>query len=340
MGVTIKDIAKAAGVGVSTVSRVLNNSGFASNDAKERVMNAVRELDYIPNDSARNLKGGRSNTIMLLVKSISNPFFQKMIPVIERHTMLMGYNLDIRNISYTEQEMQIARKETLNHNVCGVIIIGGSFGYCNEDFESLEVPCVLVTIKATQEVDENLYSSVIIDDIAEAKKMMDYLVDLGHRRIGCIVNKFGNIVTPNGLRFQGYVQSLEEHGITYDPELVTPYNIMQSGYEFGFHSMKSLLEKNKDMTAVVAMADVMAIGAAKAVLMSGLRIPEDISIVGFDGIEEAEYYNPGLDTVTQPAQQMAQKTVEALAEMIRGGKSSHTVLEATLTRRGTSCERR
>ena len=104
--------------------------------------------------------------------------------------------------------------------------------------------------------------------------------------------------------------------------------------------MKNLLEKNKDMTAVVTMADVMAIGAAKAALMEGLRIPEDMSIIGFDGVEEAEYYNPALDTIMQPAQQMAQQTVDALMEMLRGGQSSHIVLEATLTRRGTCAERR
>ena len=133
---------------------------------------------------------------------------------------------------------------------------------------------------------------------------------------------------------------MEEHGIEYDPTLVTPHNIVNSGYEFGFHSMKNLLEKNKDMTAVVTMADVMAIGAAKAALMEGLRIPEDMSIIGFDGVEEAEYYNPALDTIMQPAQQMAQQTVDALMEMLRGGQSSHIVLEATLTRRGTCAERR
>ena len=340
MGTTIKDIANAAGVGISTVSRVLNNSGSASNDVKERVMKAVRELNYVPNDSARNLKGGKSKTIMLLAKSITNPFFQKMIPVIERQTLLMGYNLDIRNVNHTENEMEIARKEVKNHNLCGIILVGGTFGYSDEDFEMLKVPCVLLTITAAEHVDKSLYSSVIIDDVAEMKKSVEYLISLGHRRIGCIVNKYGDIVTPNSLRFQGYVQALEEHGIEYDPALVTPHNIVNSGYEFGFHSMKNLLEKNKDMTAVVTMADVMAIGAAKAALMEGLRIPEDMSIIGFDGVEEAEYYNPALDTIMQPAQQMAQQTVDALMEMLRGGKSSHIVLEATLTRRGTCAERR
>ncbi|MBS6161723.1 MAG: LacI family DNA-binding transcriptional regulator [Firmicutes bacterium] len=338
MSVTIKDIANAAGVGIATVSRVLNNSGAASSDVREKVMKAVRELNYIPNNNARNLKLGHSKTIVLLAKSIVNPFFQKMIPVIERQVMLRGYNLDIRNVSYSESEMEVARCEVLNRNLCGIIIMGGKFGYCNEDFEALKVPCVLVTIKASKEVDESLYSSVIIDDVAETKKAVDYLVELGHRRIGCIANSYQNITTPNHLRFCGYKKALECHGIPFDSSLVSTANIADSGYAFGFNMMKSMLARNRDMTAVVTMADVMAIGAAKAAFTEGLRVPEDISVVGFDGIEESDYYNPSLDTIVQPAQPMAQQTVDSLFEMIQGGPTSHIVLEGTLVKRG-SCGR-
>lgn len=336
MGATIKDIANMAGVGIATVSRVLNNSGSTSNEVKEKVMDAVRVLNYVPNNNARNLKLGRSKTIVLLAKSIINPFFQKMIPVIERQVALRGYHLDIRNVNYSEQEMEIAKVEAQNRSLCGIFIMGGRFGYCNEDFKQLNVPCVLVTIKASEKVDESLYSSVIIDDVAESMKAVNYLIELGHRRIGCISNSYVNVKSPNSLRFDGYRKALEEHGIPFEWGLVSSSNIVDSGYAFGFNMMKSLMAKNRDMTAVVTMADVMAMGAIKAVVTEGLRVPEDISIVGFDRIEESDYCNPSLDTIAQPADQMAQKAVDALLEMIQGGPTSHTVLEGDLLKRGSS----
>lgn len=339
MSATIKDIARMSGVGISTVSRVLNGSGAASQETKERVMEAVRELSYVPNSNARNLKIGQSRTIMVMAKSIENPYFQKVMRVMENLILLRGYSMEIRNISTIEEEMPIAKQEAKNGNMSGIIMLGGSFGYTNEDFKGLGVPCVLVTVKAADTVKEDLYSSVVVDDVAEMKKATEYLIELGHRRIGCIYSNHGDMVTPNSLRFQGYRKALAEHGIAFDPGLVSPaIDVFGSGYEFGFNMMKNLMVKNPDMTAVVTMADIMAIGAAKAALTTGHRIPEDISIIGFDGIEAAEYYNPALDTIAQPFQMTAQHAVDALVEMMQGGKTSHIVLESTLIKRG-SCAR-
>lgn len=339
MNVTIKDIAKRSGVGISTVSRVLNGSGSASKETKERVMRVVRELNYVPNNNARNLKKGSSKSIIIFVKDIENPFFQKLIHEVENLILLRGYSIDIRNVGLFGDEMSIAMKEVKTSNLCGIILMGGCFGYTNENFHNLGVPSVLLTIGASESVFPELYSSVLIDDVLEMKKVTEYLIHLGHRRIGCIYNNYASNATPNSLRLQGYRQALEDAGISFDPELVSSgTDFWGSGYEFGFNMMKLLMEKNPDMTAVVAIADIMAIGAAKAALTMERRIPEDISIIGFDGIEAAEYYNPALDTVAQPAQQMAQHAVDALMEMLNGGKTSHIVLESNLIRRGSSAK--
>jgi LacI family transcriptional regulator len=335
MGATIKDVAKLSGVGIATVSRVLNNSGVTSNETKEKVMAAVRELNYVPNNNARGLKMGQSKTIALLAKSITNPFFQKMIHTIEQKVFLRGYHLEIRNVNYSENEMSLAIKEVQDRNLNGIIIMGGNFEYTNEDFKRLGVPCVLLTVAAGETVDPDLYSSVIIDDEAESYKATEYLINLGHRRIGCIYSSYGSNVTPNLLRFRGYQKALEANSIPYDPVLVSSINVSESGYEFGFNMMKYMMERNKDMTAVVTVADTMAIGAAKAVVSAGLRVPEDISIVGFDGIEVAEYYNPSIDTICQPAEQMSLGAIDALFEMLQGNKTSHTVYEASLLKRGS-----
>jgi len=335
MNVTIKDIAKRSGVGISTVSRVLNNSGFASPETKQKVMAAVHELNYIPNNNARNLKKSQTKTIAVLVKSITNPFFQKMIHTIEQKTMLRGYDLELRNVNSNGQEMAIAQQEVQDKNLCGIILMGGNFEYTDEDFKHLGVPCVLLTVSAQAQSDKALYSSVIIDDEAENYKATDYLIKLGHKRIGCIYNAYGQIKTPNTLRFEGYKRALLENGIPFDPILVSSFNTSQSGYEFGFNMMKNLMMRNKDMTAVVAMADIMAVGAAKAILSEGIRIPEDISVIGFDGIEVAEYYSPALDTISQPAEQMAVSAIDALFAMLQGEQTSHIVYEATLLKRGS-----
>lgn len=302
-------------------------------------MEVVRELNYIPNTNARNLKLGRSNTIMILVKTIANAFFQQLIDIVEQMITLRGFTLEIRNVNFMEDEIAIAKMEAQNANLAGIVICGGVYGYSNEDFLEIGIPCVLVTIKASDDVDCELYSSVLIDDRAEMMRATEHMIKLGHRRIGCIYSNVGAAVTPNVLRFEGYKDALRRNQIPFDPNLVSPaLDFTGSGFAFGFKMMKLLMEKNPDMTAVVTMADIMSIGAAKAALTAGRSIPEDISVIGFDGIEAAEYYSPALDTIAQPAHQMAQGVVDALIQMIHNGKTSHIILKSDLIERGSSAK--
>jgi LacI family transcriptional regulator len=335
MEITIKEIAKLSGVGITTVSRVINNSGPVSPKTREKIMSVISEYNYIPNNNARNLKSTQSNSVALLVKSIANPFFQKMINVIKQKVALRGYQLIIQNVEDTENELDVAIQEAQDRNLQGIIIMGGSFNYSPVKFKRLKVPCIFLTVSAGEDVPLESYSSVRIDDEAEAFKAVEYLISLGHRRIGFIYNAPLNIMTPNSLRHKGYIRALEHYNIPFDPSLVATDYSSLSGFDFGFKMMKQLLLKNKDLTAVFAFADIVAIGAAKAVLSSGLRIPEDISIVGFDGIEEAEFYHPSLDTISQPADQMALSGVELLFDMMQGGKTQHLVFESALLKRGS-----
>jgi LacI family transcriptional regulator len=335
MDITIKEIAKLSGVGITTVSRVINNSGPVSPKTREKVMSIVKENNYIPNNSARNLKSNQSKCVALLVKSIANPFFQKMIHVIEQKVALRGYQLIIQNVNDVQDELDIAIQEAKDRNLQGVIIMGGSFHYSADKFKHLKAPCVFLTVSAGEEISLENYSSVRIDDEAEAFRAVEYLVSLGHKKIGFIYNAPLDKVTPNSLRLSGYLRALEQFNIPYDSALVATDFSVLSGYDFGFKMMKQLLMKNKDMTAVFVFADIVAIGAAKAILSSGLRIPEDISLIGFDGIEEAEFYHPSLDTVAQPADQMALSSVELLFDMIQGADTKHMVYKSSLLRRGS-----
>lgn len=339
MGVTIKDIAKITGVGISTVSRVVNNSGSVSDATRKKILDAIGEQHYIPNNSARNLKIQQSKNIALLVKGISNPFFNRMINTLEHGIALRGYPLLIQNVDNVTDELDTAIQEAQDRNLCGVIIMGGSYNYSEDKFRQLAIPCVLLTVSAGPTVDPSLYSSVTINDEAEGYRATEYLISLGHRRIAYIDHVPPRPVTPNSLRFNGYTRALSEHNIPFDQNLVANNPVFtDSGFSIGFQLMKQLLSKNRDISAVFAFADILAIGAAKAVFSMGLSVPDDISVIGFDGIEMAEFYHPSLDTVYQPASEMALASTTILFDMLQGNPSRHIVYESTLLKRG-SCKK-
>ncbi|ABX41085.1 LacI family DNA-binding transcriptional regulator [Lachnoclostridium phytofermentans] len=335
--INIKDIARLSGVGIATVSRVINQTGAVSEKTKKKVMDVINEYNYIPNNNARNLKLTQSENIALIVKYMSNPFFIKMIDVIEIEMASRGFPLLIQNVDESSDELDIAISESMHSNLCGIIIMGGSYSsYTEAKFKQLGIPCVLLTVNSEGNVDPSLYSSVIIDDEKEAYKATKYLIDMGHTNIGFLYKDVGNLVTPNILRYQGYKRALLESGIPLDENLVsngTPAS--GAGFRVGFLAMKQLMQKNPSMTAVFAFSDVLAIGAAKAALASGKRIPEDISIIGFDGIEMTEFYNPSLDTVYQPAIEMALSAVSMLHGMMNGEKSQHMVYDSVIMKRGS-----
>lgn len=335
--INIKDIARLSGVGIATVSRVLNQTGSVSDKTKKKVMDVINEYNYIPNNNARNLKLTQSENIALIVKYMSNPFFIKMIDVIEIEMASRGYPLLIQNVDESSDELDIAISESMHSNLCGVIIMGGSFSsYTEAKFKQLGIPCVLLTVSSEGNVDPSLYSSVIIDDEKEAYKATKYLIELGHKNIGFLYKDVAGLVTPNILRYQGYKKALEESGIPVDDNLIsTGIPVSGTGFRAGFLAMKQLMQKNPSMTAVFAFSDVLAIGAAKAAFAVGKKIPEDISIIGFDGIEMTEFYNPALDTVYQPATEMALSAVSMLHGMMNGEKSQHMVYDSVIMKRGS-----
>ena len=150
MGITIKDIARMSGVGVSTVSRVINNTGFTSEATRQKVQAVIDEVGFVPNSSARNLKATSSKTIALLIKDVANPVFIQMVKVIEEKVAMRGYSLLLINVSFSSNELDVAIQEKNSQNLCGVIIVGGSYQYSDEAFKRLGIPCVLLTISANK----------------------------------------------------------------------------------------------------------------------------------------------------------------------------------------------
>lgn len=334
--ITIKDIAKQCGVGVSTVSRALNNHPDINPETRKMIMDVIEETGYIPNNSARNLKRTDAKCIALLVKGITNPFFSNMIQIIEEETQKHKYALVLRHVEAHEDEVDVALELIKEKRLRGIIFLGGSFRHSEEKLSKMSVPFVFSAIGMSmlEDTSKIKYSNIAVDDKVESKKMTDYLLELGHRDIAIIAE---NPKEPLGqLRLEGYEQAFAEHNLKINPKMLCyveedtePYS-MRNGYV----ATKKLLESGEKVTAVYATSDSLAIGACRAILEAGKKIPEDISVAGYDGISLSEYYNPKLTTIKQPVEDMAFKTIHLMLEVIAGREEHKQIIfEAELIER-------
>ena len=319
---TIKDIAKICGVGVSTVSRAINNHPDINPETKEKIMNTIKEYGYVPNNSARNLKRVDAKAIAVLVKGISNPFFANMIKVIEKECKKKHYYMELSHIESDEDEVDAALKVVKEKRLRGIIFLGGLFSHSDEKLRKLTVPFVFSTAGSIPEnISKKLYSNICVDDRKESARIVDYLIGLGHEKIAMVVAE-PNEQSIGKLRLDGYYEALQAHDIAINPNLVyqTTNEVGHFSMENGYRTTKRLIESGEEFTAVYAMADVLAIGAIRALLESGLRVPEDVSVAGYDGIDVSGYISPSLTTIRQPVEDMAKNTVKLLFDIIAGKK--------------------
>lgn len=332
----IKDIAKIAGVGVATVSRVLNNQCDVKDETRQKILEVMEQHSYIPNNSARNLKRNTSNNIGVLVKGIHNPFFSKMIKSIEEeidregHSMILHYNDN--NNNDIDAAVELIKEKRLK----GLICLGGDFENLDkEELVSLKTPIVLASTYVIEKANKTMFSSVIIENEAAAFKAVDYIASLGHEKIG-IITTGEEDRTIGKLRFEGYKKALNKNNIDYNEKFV---EIGEYTFESGFNAMNKLLKKQLGITAVFATTDIMAIGASKAILSNGLKIPEDISVVGFDGMDYSLYFHPSITTIVQPVEEMGKKSIELLFDLLKNKKEhQHIILETVLQER-ESCKK-
>lgn len=329
--VTIKDVARAAGVGVVSVSRALNDQPGVSDATRRRIQDAADRLGYRANRHARFLKLSSSRTIALMMKGIDNPFFQQMLETMETAARERDYWLSVVKVPHFADEVDEAIKLVREDAVAGLIFLGGNFTHDAAVLGRLRVPFVLSTVSIL-ESEPGSYSSVSVDDLAEAKRAVDHLIGLGHRRIA-LLGVDVNDVSVGLLRSRGYWAALA--GADTDTT-GTPLGAIdlhgESPYRFdyGYQRTMTLLAEQPDVTAIFAVADVIAIGALKAALDWGLRVPEDLSIVGFDGITVSQYVHPSLTTIVQPAQQIAELTCQILFDSIDGGPPRQELLPGEL----------
>ena len=338
---TIKDIAKICGVGVSTVSRAINNHPDINPETKEKIMNTIKEYGYVPNNRARNLKRVDAKAIAVLVKGISNPFFSNMIKVIEEECKKKRYSMELSHIETDEDEVDAALKVVKEKRLRGIIFLGGLFSHSDEKLKKLNVPFVFSTAGSIPEnISKNQYSNIGVDDRKESARMVDYLIRLGHRNIAIVVAE-AEEESIGKLRLEGYYDALQAHNIPVNPKLIyqTRDDVGHFSMENGYLTAKKLIESEEQFSAVYAVADALAIGAIRALLEAGLRVPDDVSVAGYDGIDVSGYISPSLTTIRQPVEEMAKDTVKLLFDIIAGKKDhQHITYEAELLERESTKE--
>lgn len=332
----IRDIARLSGVGVSTVSRVLNNHHDVKASTREKVMEVIRESNYVPNNSARILKQNNTNNIGVLVKGVFNPLFSEMTSIIGNIINASKYVMILEQNNYTfEDDFENLQSFIKEKRLQGAICLGGNFETVTEDrINSLEVPVVLTSVNTLFENEEGGHSSVGINNVEAAYNATKYLIELGHKNIVVMIGE-ENDLGISWTRLTGFKKALEENNIEFNAD-----NMLVGDYNSGtaYEVMRCFLKNHRDITAVFAISDIMAIGIAKAIVDEGLKIGEDISLIGFDGMDMSKYYNPGITTVSQPKEEMAQKSAELLLELINGEtENKHIILKTELITR-ESCQ--
>ena len=332
----IRDIARLAGVGVSTVSRVINDHPDVKDETREKILKIIKESNYIPNNSARILKKNNTNNIGVLVKGVFNPFFAEMINIIGNRINEAGYTMILQQNDYaTEDDVDNLIAFVKEKRLQGIICLGGNFLNINdESFQFLDIPVVLTSVNTLSKESKSKFSSIGIDNVLAAKASIQYLIDKGHRNIGILLGE-KNDVGISGLRLEGYRKALEENNIPYSEE-----NVFIGDYDYSgaYRVTKEIINNRKDITAIFSISDIMAVGAAKSVIDQGLQVGEDISIMGFDGMDISKYYNPGITTVKQPKKNMANNSIDLLLALLaKKEEHKHIIFETKIIER-ESCK--
>ncbi|TVX98806.1 LacI family transcriptional regulator [Cohnella terricola] len=315
MAPKIKDVAKQAGVSVTTVSRVLNGERYVKDDLKIRVQRAIDELGYSPSHIARSLVRRKTNLIGVIVPDVTSSFYSTILSTIEKTASLNDYNLLVCNIiEDTDKELKYLQVFQ-QMRVDGIIIMHEKL---NEEIRELinkfSIPIIFSSVKPA----DQKFMSVIIDDYAAAYDATRHLIELGHTRIGFIGGDMRDITSGQN-RYAGYIRALEDSGIEV-PESYIRFGDYktQSGYEL----MKEMLASEPYPTAVFAVSDDMAVGAMNCIHDHGLKVPEDLSVIGFDGSQLTEQVRPRLTSMQQPILEMGKVTVDMLLRLIADSKNS------------------
>ena len=319
---TIKDIARESGYSVGTVSRVLNGHKNVSDKARTQIMAVVDKYNFQLNGNAKLLKQRGTRGIAVLLKGAQNMLFNALTELFQSKLDEFEYECDVFYLNEDDNEVDFAQRICRERKPEGILFLGANLKFFRSGFAGINVPCVLVTIDGSELGFENL-SSITTDDRRAAEHIIDMLVEHGHTKIG-VIGGNPETSTASKERLFGCRRAFARNGIEFDE--FRQYEKSHFSLEGGYSAAGKLFRKMPDVTAIYGMSDVTAIGAIRAAADRGIRIPEDLSIVGFDGIDLADYVTPRLTTIRQNREAIAARSIEILIDMIRGGSAVHEVI--------------
>lgn len=328
----IHEVARLAGVSSATVSRTLANPDMVAEKTRLKVMEAVTRTGYTPNIAARNLRVRKSMMVLVVVPDIGNPFFAEVLRGIDETLVANGYGLIIANLDNSVQKEARYANLARAGQVDGVILLSGRpLRGADRDMGAAQLP----TVAACETIPGAAFSQVEVDNREAARGAVQHLIALGHERIAYVSGPQTNVL--DQMRYAGFTDALALAGLPTGQPLVFPGN-------FGFFSgtqaanrMLALPGKRRP-TAIFAANDEMAIGILKSLSAAGCRVPGDISVVGFDGIDYADYCEPTLTTVRQPRREIGAAVANLLVDELLGIRPSirNIVLTCTLQIRGST----
>ncbi len=310
----IKMIARKAGVSISTVSRVMNGSKPVSPELQKRVYDAVKQMDYKPNSIARSLILNKTNLIGVVVPDVSNSFHAQLLSGVEGYAAEADYGVIICNVYRNWDKQQKYFNLMLERHVDGIILLHDN---PLEEIAAFQKMSATPLLFASVPVEGTTIPFVGIDEVQASYDAVSYLITKGHREIGLI---YGECYALGKLRREGYCKALNNHGIPVRDEFMVH---RPSSVEHGYHAMEQMLRLEKNPTAVFCVSDEMAVGALDCVLDKGLKIPDDISLIGFDDIELSQVVRPKLTTIHQPIHEIGREAARLLIDIIETkGKAS------------------
>ena len=323
---TIKDLAAQTGYSVGTVSRVLNNQPHVSELAKEIILKAAEESGFQLNLNAKQLKQQQSNAIVVLCKGNSNELYDSLLYALYPLVTSAGYTMIVDSVDETEHEVRRALQLCRERKPQGILFLGGNLEHFRETFEQIRIPCVLVTTSAEELAFPNL-SSVTSDDAEAATKAIRSLMDMGHKDVA-IIGGYREESDTTRLRYEGCLRAFRERGIAFRE---SQYEAARFTFADGYRAAEALLQRNDRFTALFAMSDVMALGAIRALSDAGKRVPQDISVMGFDGLPIGSFTVPRLATVAQSVDQLAEEGLNLLlAGIEKGAAADHKIVPVVL----------
>jgi LacI family transcriptional regulator len=330
---TIHDVARAAGVSAQTVSRVVNQRPDVAGNTRARVAQTIKDLGYQPSGIARSLRLKFTGSFGLILPDSANPFFAELGRAVEEASYQRGFRLFLCNTDGKPEREALYLESLARQQVEGVILIAAEHG-SNLDWIR-DAPFPLVIVDRELEIDD--LDCVLVDNVEGARIATSYLLSLGHRRVACITSLPGLRLSTE--RKAGYALAMAQGNIEVDEDLIVPGNFQFSG---GYRAMKRLLDLPCPPTAVFACNDLLAVGAIAACFDSGRKVPDDISVIGFDDIPLASFLQPRLTTMAQPCCRMGYQAVDFLIQRLLEPDSPRrcAILSTTLIKRDSCAQRR